>query len=115
MTEPQSSTMRPEIEAERDRLAAEAFDRIRRRQSLARLDVHCAGLRGRAQSSDARGAHQRAHGPRLQRGVRPLDEAATRGRAGSTRRRAIICLWVADHLPAIEAWRETLAPNQREA
>jgi hypothetical protein len=94
MTANESTTMREEMAAERERLAAEAFERIRTGQ-LARLDAG-RRVRGRARPRDARGRHQRADRPPLQRGLRALDKNPWARKIDKATRNHL--LWVADHL-----------------
>jgi hypothetical protein len=116
MTEPKSSTMREDRESEKERLAAEAFDRICKSNHWRDWTYLAAGFE-----------LGRMHAMRVARTNEPLGRAYntafsnwmddparrtwTRGIDQATRNHL---LWVADNLPSIEAWRETLAANQRD-
>jgi hypothetical protein len=103
-----------EAEAERERLAAEAFDRIRSGNHWRDWTYVAQGFEvGRNRAM--REAHTnepvgRGYNTAFARWMdrtpwaRKIDKA-TRNH----------CLWIADHLVEIEAWRETLAANQRDA
>jgi hypothetical protein len=109
----EDSTMRESVAVERERLAAEAFERIRSGQHWSDWRYVAQGLetgRNRAMSEaytnePAGRRYNEAFGRWMDRNPwsRKIDKA-TRNHL----------LWVADHLPQIEAWRETLPANQRD-
>ena len=111
MTETENSTMRPDVEAERERLAAEAFERIRSGQHwrdwtyIAQgLDVGCNRAMRESYSNRPIGrGYNEAFGRWMDKHpwARKIDKA-TRNHL----------FWVADHLTQIEAWRDTLPVNQ---
>jgi hypothetical protein len=114
MTEQNGTTMRPDLEAEREQRAAEAFERIRTGQHWRDWTYVAEGFdvgRNRAM----REAHTNQP---LGRGY---NEAFSRWMATRPWARSIDkatrnhLFWVADHLTLIEAWRETLPANQRDA
>jgi hypothetical protein len=114
MTANESTTMREEMAAERERLAAEAFERIRTGQHWRDWTLVAAGFEaGRARAMREAGTNEpagRRYNERFgdwmtaQRWPREIDKA-TRNHL----------LWVADHLPQLEAWRETLPASIRDA
>ena len=106
------NTMKPDVLAEHERQAAEAFERIQSGQHW----TDCAPARGLLEAGRQRAmresysnqpagsAYNKAFGRWMtaQGWPRKLDNP-TRNHL----------LWVADHLAEIEGWRETLATNQR--
>ena len=118
MTTEQSTTaMREDVSAERERLAAEAFGRIRKGNHWADWRFLAQGFEvGRNQAMRAAHTNEPVGRGYNEAFGRWMDEPArrtwTRGIDKATRNHL---LWVADHLGAIEAWRETLPANQRDA
>jgi hypothetical protein len=106
--------MREDVAAERERLAAEAFERIRGGQHWRDWTMIAQGLevgrnramlKARTNEPVGRGYNEAfASWMDAHPWTRKLDKA-TRNHL----------FWVADHLLAIEAWRETLPTNQRDA
>ena len=103
--------------AERERLAAEAFTRIRHGNHWRDWRYLAEGFElGRNHAMRAAHINEPAGRGYNEAFGRWMDEPSrrtwTRGVDKATRNHL---LWCADHLSQIEAWRETLAPNQRDA
>jgi hypothetical protein len=110
-----STSVREEVAAEHERLAAEAFERIRTGQHFRDWVFVGYGLvagRTRAMrevfTNEPKGRpYNEAFGRWMDRQPnqwpRKLDKATTAH-----------CFWLIDHLPQVEAWRDRLAANQRE-
>lgn len=113
MTTEESTRMRPDKEAEYERLAEEAYERIKTGQHWRDWTYVAQGLAAGRQKA-MREAHTN------QPSGRGYNEAFSRwmntrpwARSLDKATRAHL-LWVADHLVEIEGWRETLAQNQRD-
>ena len=113
MTETESSTMRPDVEAERERLAAEAFERIRSGQHWRDWTYVAQGLDvGRNRAMRETYSNQPAGRPYNEAFGRWMDAHPWARKIDKATRNHLF--WVADHLTQIEAWRDTLPANQRD-
>jgi hypothetical protein len=109
-----TETKREEIEAERERLAAEAFERIRSGNHWRDWTFIAAGfdvgrqraMRAAFTNTPMGRGYNTAFSDWMQ--SRPWARAIDK----ATRNHLF---WVHDHLPEIEQWRETLPANQRDA
>ena len=113
MTAYESTTMHEDVATEHERLAAEAFERIRTGQHWRDWTLVAAGLNaGRDRAMREAGTNQ-AMGRRYNEAMgRWMDRNPWSRKIDKATRNHL--LWVADHLAQIEAWRETLAANQRD-
>ena len=113
MTAHESTTMHEDVATERERLAAEAFERIRTGQHWRDWTLVAAGFEaGRARAMREAGTNE-AMGRRYNEAMgRWMDKNPWARKVDKATRNHL--LWVADHLAQIEAWRETLAANKRD-
>jgi hypothetical protein len=115
MTATETTTMRSEdVATQRERQAAEAFERIRSGQHWRDWTYVAQGFEVGRERAMRESHSNRPYG-------RPYNEAFSRWMDRNSWSRKIDkatrnhLFWVADNLVAIEAWRETLAANQRDA
>lgn len=113
MTANETSTMKHDVEADRERLAEEAFGRIRKGNHWRDWTYLAQGFEvGRNKAMRETHTNQpigRGYNEAFGRWMNARPWA--RGIDKATRNHL---LWIADHLVEIEAWRETLAANQRD-
>jgi len=116
MTDQENSGMRPDVQAERLQMAAEAFARIRKGNHWRDWRYLAQGFEiGRNHAMRVAYTNEpvgRGYNTAFSRWMDdPQHRAWTRGIDKATRNHL---LWAADHLTLIEAWRDTLASNQRD-
>jgi hypothetical protein len=106
-------TMTPETENRREQLAAEAAERIQTGQHWSDWRFVCQGFEVGRNKAMREAYSNEPMGRRYNEAFGKWLNARPWARLFNKVTRAH-CLWCADHLPEIEAWRETLAANQRE-
>lgn len=114
MTSEETTTMRPDLEAEREQRAAEAYERISKGNHWRDWTYVAEGFAtGRRRAMHAAGSDNPVGRGYNTAFAKWMDQHPWARKIDKATRNHL--LWVADHLTQIEAWRDTLATNQREA